>query len=449
MTKNVLGDSARVLRNQKLILFGGGGIAFVGILGLLYLSEQGGSSGTVTMDQIKTTQINTPGSDVLDKDIWMQKSEATLREMVRTNSELEQKMKSMEDANKTQAERMEALQQELSRLQEEARARDERASIPPPPPPGGGSSVPPPAPSRAMLPPAPPPASAPGQVAGQAPKPFSGIMRGEIPMPAAVTVSTEASGTPGAEQGGSKVKKVGTYLPSGSFVKATLLGGLDAPTGGQAQDNPHPLLLRLTDNARLPNRFRARVKECFVIGAGHGDISSERAYVRTETLSCVMKDGTVVDQPVKGYVVGEDGKAGIRGKVVSKQGAMMANALLAGVVGGIGTSLAQSATSINSTALGTTTTVDPNRSLEYGAYSGTGKAMERMADYYIKMAEKTFPIIEIAADRDVDVVFTKGIDLDADVNNNGQGTGRDGQDAIVTERDKAQAAKTIRYSSYD
>jgi conjugal transfer pilus assembly protein TraB len=48
------------------------------------------------------------------------------------------------------------------------------------------------------------------------------------------------------------------YLPSGAFTRAVLLGGLDAPTGGQAQRNPQPVLLRLVDNAVLPNHFRSK-----------------------------------------------------------------------------------------------------------------------------------------------------------------------------------------------
>ena len=64
------------------------------------------------------------------------------------------------------------------------------------------------------------------------------------------------------------------YIPSGAFARAILLGGLDAPTGGQAQRNPQPVLLRLVDNAVLPNHFRSRIKECFVVGAGFGDIAA-------------------------------------------------------------------------------------------------------------------------------------------------------------------------------
>ena len=103
-------------------------------------------------------------------------------------------------------------------------------------------------------------------------------------------------------------RTVSTFLPV-SFTRGTLLGGLDAPTGGQSQSNPHPVLIRLSDNAFLPNRFRAEYRECFVVAAGYGDISSERAYLRTESLSCVRTDGATLEVKIQGSIYGEDGKA--------------------------------------------------------------------------------------------------------------------------------------------
>ncbi len=201
------------------------------------------------------------------------------------------------------------------------------------------------------------------------------------------------------------------YIPSGAFTRAILLGGLDAPTGGQSQRNPQPVLLRLVDNAVLPNHFRSKIKECFVVGAGYGDVSSERAYIRTESLSCVTREGTAIDVPIKGYVAGEDGKAGMRGRLVSKQGQLLANALLAGVASGIGQAIQQSSTTMSVSPLGATSTVEPGKQFEAGFGTGVGKALDRLAQYYISLAEKVFPVIEIDAGRTVDLVITQGISL--------------------------------------
>ena len=221
-----------------------------------------------------------------------------------------------------------------------------------------------------------------------------------------------SSGAATNESSAAVAKTLDNYLPI-SFTRAILLGGLDAPTGGQAQANPHPVLLRLDDNAILPNRFRAEVRECFVIGAGFGDISSERAYIRTERLSCVRHDGSALEVKIKGSIFDETGKVGVRGRLVTKQGQVLANALLAGLISGIGYGFQNQYTTFSTSAFGQVATTDPSKAFEAGLASGVGRAMDRLAQYYISLAEKTFPIIEVDAGRSVDVVLTEGVVLDA------------------------------------
>lgn len=232
------------------------------------------------------------------------------------------------------------------------------------------------------------------------------------------TASTTNNATPGSLST-ADTRTVSTFLPV-SFTRGTLLGGLDAPTGGQAQSNPHPVLIRLSDNSVLPNRFRGEYRDCFVIAAGYGDISSERAYLRTENLSCVRPDGATLEVKIQGSVYGEDGKVGMRGRLVTKQGQMLANALLAGVVSGIGQGLATSSTTYSTSALGTIASSGGSGSDAYRAGIGTGfgKALDRLAQYYIKLAENTFPVIEIDASREIDVVITKGVRIDVPISAN-------------------------------
>lgn len=217
------------------------------------------------------------------------------------------------------------------------------------------------------------------------------------------------------------VKTTQNYLPSGMFGQAVVLSGLDAPTGGQAQTNPHPVLLQLRDLAILPNKYRYDWKSCTVTGAGYGDISSERAYIRTESLSCVSKDGKVLDVPIKGYIAGEDGKAGMRGRLVSKQGQALANALLAGVVSGIGSGLEKSSTIQSISPLGATSTVKSGSEYQAGIGQGVGRALDKLSNYYIQLAEKMFPVIEVDAGRVVDVVLTKGVLVDVDLQSSENG----------------------------
>jgi conjugal transfer pilus assembly protein TraB len=232
-----------------------------------------------------------------------------------------------------------------------------------------------------------------------------------------VGVTGDADDTTGAEKsddGAAKDRKdIENYLPSSTFVEGELLGGLDAPTGGQSQNNPVPFIVRLTGNAYLPSKMRSEVKECMVGGAGYGDYSSERGYLRTETLSCIKRDGSAIDIPLKGYIAGEDGKAGVRGRLVTKQGQILTNAITAGVLSGVGSLLQFNASTAVPGALGGVAQVpNPGEAAQAGFGSGFNKSMDKLAQYYINLADKTFPVIEIDAGRKVTVVITKGTFID-------------------------------------
>jgi conjugal transfer pilus assembly protein TraB len=213
-----------------------------------------------------------------------------------------------------------------------------------------------------------------------------------------------------SNEGGNE--KAEDYLPAGTFMRVQMLSGMEAPTGGQAQSNPTPALFRVLDNAQLPNSFRSRIKACAITANGFGDISSERAYIRTDRLSCVDEDGGVLDVAIKGYVAGEDGKAGMHGHLVTKQGQALANAFMVGLGSGLGSAFKQAATTTSTSALGTTATVTPGKELEAGLGAGLGTAMDRLAKYYIDLANKLFPVVEVDAGRVVDIVLTKGVSIE-------------------------------------
>ena len=208
------------------------------------------------------------------------------------------------------------------------------------------------------------------------------------------------------------------YVPGGSFMPAVILGGMDAPTGAVSRDNPHPVLLRITDTARLPNLARRDLRECFVLAAGYGDISSERALLRTERMSCQRPDGTFFDEAVRGFIVGEDGRAGVRGKLVTKQGQILQRSLLAGIGAGFGeifrTRYAQQLrASTTAITQGNSDDTGPEVGsyVAAGAASGASTALGRLADYYIALADRIHPVIEIGAGRTVDIVLQEGINL--------------------------------------
>ena len=189
-------------------------------------------------------------------------------------------------------------------------------------------------------------------------------------------------------QNRTKKTNAGDILITGTFAKAKLLNGVEAPTGGQANGNPMPVLLELTDNAVLPNRYKSRVKRCFVTGGA-------------------------IDVKLTGYVTGEDGKTGLKARVVTRSGQAIANALLVGSLSGLGEAVSLAAQNSTTNFAGTVTNTvdDPWRA---GLGRGMRDALDRIADYYLRLADKIFPVLEVDAGRDVDIVLTQSASITVD-----------------------------------
>lgn len=150
------------------------------------------------------------------------------------------------------------------------------------------------------------------------------------------------------------------------------------------------------------------MKDCRIIAAAYGDISSERAYLRLEKLSCIELDGTVIETDVDGYVSGEDGKNGMRGNVIIRDGEVLKRGFLGGLFSGLGKATTQSLATTSISPLGATNTIQGKDVFKSAASEGVGDAFELMARYNIQRAEQYQPIIQISAGRIVDVVFHSG-----------------------------------------
>lgn len=211
------------------------------------------------------------------------------------------------------------------------------------------------------------------------------------------------------------IKTVDNYIAAGSFAKAVLLSGVDAETGLNSASDPSPILIRIIDHGTLPRKFKSDLKDCHIIGAAYGNLSSERAKIRLEKLSCTeIATAEIVETEVAGYVTGEDGRAGIRGEVVSTEGKLLANSFAAGLLGGFSNSLNPNQ-SIQSSPIifGNNQALIKNPNLKErlgeGFAAGGASSLDRLSKYYIDRAESLQPIVQIGAGRKVDVIFTEGV----------------------------------------
>ncbi len=214
-------------------------------------------------------------------------------------------------------------------------------------------------------------------------------------------------------------------LPSGSMLSGVMLTGLDAPTSNQGRRDPIPVLVRIKSEAILPNRFTLDLRECFLLASGFGDLSSERAYIRAERLSCVREDGKVIDTTLDATLQGRDGKAGLRGRVVHKNGQLIANSLMTGFLSGFSSALGGSRQpSIIVGQPGSRPDFalpDLGDIARAGALTGVGNAVGKIADYYLEMGRSIFPVIEIDAGQEVDFITTSAQRLKLGVSGAGLG----------------------------
>ncbi|MDO9179598.1 MAG: TraB/VirB10 family protein [Agitococcus sp.] len=211
------------------------------------------------------------------------------------------------------------------------------------------------------------------------------------------------------------VQKLSQYLlTAGSILEGVLLSGMDAPTSAAAKKNPYPALIRIKKEAILPNYYRQNVRECFVIVSGFGELSSERARLRTERVSCVRTDGTVMESDISGYVTGEDGKVGVRGRLVTKQGAVIAKSLAAGALAGFGENITPTAIpqlSLDSSEQQQFQRPNAKQAAEVGVYRGISEAAGAVSQFYLEMAKEMVPVIEVDAGRKVNIILVRGVNL--------------------------------------
>ena len=213
-------------------------------------------------------------------------------------------------------------------------------------------------------------------------------------------------------------RDLGAWLPAGSHAEAVVLAGVDASAAVSSQGDPRPVLLRIVSPAWTAaedgTALSVDIEGCTATGAAHGDLSSEKVYARLRTLTCAgPAPGTVIETQVAGFVAGA-GKAGVRGPVVSREGALVEKAFLAGMVSGLGEGVSgafapQAVATGTGAAVANTGIADIGRAgLGAGARSAGGK----VADYLIRRAEQYQPVIQLQSGTRVTVVFIEGAWLD-------------------------------------
>ncbi|MEH6454703.1 MAG: TraB/VirB10 family protein [Cocleimonas sp.] len=229
-------------------------------------------------------------------------------------------------------------------------------------------------------------------------------------------VQNNAKGAAGAKRDKADVKEdKTTWLSAGSILTGTLLNGVDAPTsGGQQSKMPMPILIRLKQEALMPNNYTLDIRECFIIGTTIGDLATSRAFIRAETLSCITEDSEAIEVALTAYAVGRDGKNGVDGTLVTKSGGLMGNAMAAGFLSGLSKAASPQAVNVVSTSPGEESLFQSTNWASMGqsaALNGASTSFDMVAKYYLEMVDASWPVVEVLAGREVDFIVQRGLAL--------------------------------------
>ena len=410
------------VRRRQLLLFSV--IAATALVAVALWMGSGGGKAPAPAGGIEAGIV---APDMAEK-VWTRRSEARLGSIERRLNEMEREAKELqgenlqlrtkleEDADNARVviDRQAAVIDDLERRLQGG-ARQAGAATDAAPGSGGNAADP-----YFRVPSSTPPSGASGQTQPAAP----GLTIETFELKDAPQSSVHDSRTGPELVADSVAKPVGVWLPAGSHAEAVVLAGVVAAAGVSSQGDPRPVLLRIVGPAWTAaedgTALQVDVDGCTVTGAAHGDLSSEKVYVRLRTMTCAVPEpgtgerpGAVIETDVAGFVAGS-GKTGVRGPVVSREGALVEKAFLAGMVSGVGQGVAQ-AFQPQAVATGTGAAV-ANTGLgdigRAGLGAGASSAGQKVADYMIRRAEQYQPVVQLQAGTRVTLVFLEGARID-------------------------------------
>lgn len=189
----------------------------------------------------------------------------------------------------------------------------------------------------------------------------------------------------------------------GTFVRAVMIGAADANASVNGQSNTTPIVFDILDRGTLPNNYHSHLKGCYVVGEAYGDVSSSRGEVKLSQISCIL-NGKPISKTINGtaYYLG---KEGIYGNTITKNGSMLWNAGVSGMLGGLAQGVGQAQQTQSMSPLGTTSSIAPNRIAMSMGTGGVEAAANTLANYYIKRADQYHSVVELNSGTIVDLVF--------------------------------------------
>ena len=220
-------------------------------------------------------------------------------------------------------------------------------------------------------------------------------------------------------------KEKSSFHLSTGLSQAYMITGAYAPAFQEGDAEPLPVLFEAEGSIIQPNEHLGSVDKCFLLGSAKGNMNSQTAEIKLVSVSCLVDDGDYrIEAPITGWVIGENGIPGVGGELLHKNGAWLARTFIAGFL----ETFANALTSGDTTTINLGGSTNNSRNDEglgksfsnnalYAGASGLSTVFSKLGDYYLKMAEQIFPVIEVRGGRTVDLLLMGGEDFSVVENN--------------------------------
>jgi type IV secretory pathway VirB10-like protein len=207
------------------------------------------------------------------------------------------------------------------------------------------------------------------------------------------------------------------YLGEASVAPARMMTGILA--SGRGSPNPpgaegdSPVLLSITgpfDSAWMlhgpgqnPEPTSVPVQGCRMFGWARADLAKGRVDIHLYLLVCVMPDKSTYPVRIRGYVADKDGSAGLVGRLETRDSAMVAKAILTGLIQETASliGLAKSSVVVTSNAGG-----------YQQPFTGVQNSIQQISQYFLDQARMLGPVLWVESGTPAQVVLLEGVALE-------------------------------------
>jgi len=194
------------------------------------------------------------------------------------------------------------------------------------------------------------------------------------------------------------------------LTQAYMITGAYAPAFEAGDEEPLPVLFQAEGDILIANNDTESIDKCLLIGSAKGNMNSQTADIRLHSITCSLADGTKkVEGEISGWVIGENGIPGVQGDLMHKNGAWLSKTFVSGFLETF--SNAFSDTDSTEISFGTNGTTSVGSNVKSAATGGLSTVLGKLGEYYLKMAEQIFPVIEVKGGRTVNILLKGGEDL--------------------------------------